>query len=110
MSPTRPGLRGVLWRGPSCPARAAARDPILALLLGPLRRLKRARWPSGFETPVTSITARQVNPSFACAVRARLVRAFGRTLVQGSETLFAFPAPERLAATTPEALPALRYS
>jgi DNA-3-methyladenine glycosylase II len=90
--------------------RDAMGDPTLAPLLPPLRGLRQARWPSGFETLVTSITAQQVNLPFAYATRARLVRRFGRTLAEGGETFLAFPAPDRLATASPEALLALQYS
>ncbi len=90
--------------------RDAMGDPTLAPLLPPLRGLRQARWPSGFETLVTSITAQQVNLTFAYAIRARLVRRFGRTLADKGETFLAFPTPERLAAASPAALTALQYS
>jgi DNA-3-methyladenine glycosylase II len=90
--------------------RHAADDPVLGPLAPPLRGLRQARWPSGFETLVTSITAQQVNLTFAYAIRARLVRRLGRTATLGGETYFAFPTPERLAAASPEALVALQYS
>ncbi len=90
--------------------RDVAADPTLAPLLAPLRGLRQARWPSGFETLVTSITAQQVNLTFAYAIRARLVRGFGRTLATGGDTYLAFPTPERLAAAEPAALVALQYS
>lgn len=93
------------------PFLAAARgDRALAPLLAPLRGLRQARWPSGFETLVTSITAQQVTLVFAYAIRARLVRAFGRTLAHGRDTFTAFPTPEQLAAAAPEGLAVLQYS
>lgn len=90
--------------------RAFATDPILGPLLAPLSGLRQARWPTGFETLVTSITAQQVTLAFAYTIRARLTRAFGRTLAVGAETFTAFPTPDRLAAATPDQLVALQYS
>ena len=90
--------------------RAFATDPILGPLLAPLSGLRQARWPTGFETLVTSITAQQVTLAFAYTIRARLTRAFGRTLTTGAETYTAFPTPDRLAAAAPDQLVALQYS
>lgn len=95
---------------PEGPARAFAADPVLGPLLAPLAGLRQARWPSGFETLVTSITAQQVNLTFAYTLRARLARAFGRTLAHGGETYLAFPTPERLAEALPAQLVGLQYS
>ncbi len=90
--------------------RAFAADPTLGPLLAPLSGLRQARWPTGFETLVTSITAQQVTLTFAYAIRARLTRAFGRTLTVGADTYTAFPTPDRLAAASPDELVTLQYS
>jgi DNA-3-methyladenine glycosylase II len=59
---------------------------------------------------VGSITAQQVNLSFAFACRARLVRRFGTPVKVGRETVWAFPEPARLAVARVRELRALKYS
>src|SRR5262249_23608281 len=48
--------------------------------------------------------------SFAFACRARLVRRFGTPVKIGSETVWAFPAPARLARASVPEIRALKYS
>src|SRR5262249_59268467 len=56
--------------------RMAKGDPALAALIEPLYGLRPTLAPTPFEMLVGSITAQQVNLSFAFACRARLVRRF----------------------------------
>jgi len=66
--------------------------------------------PTPFEMLVGSITAQQVNLSFAFACRARLIRRFGTPVRVGRETVWAFPEAARLAMVRVRELRALKYS
>jgi DNA-3-methyladenine glycosylase II len=90
--------------------RMAKGDPALATLIEPLYGLRPTLSPTPFEMLVGSITAQQVNLSFAFACRARLVRRFGTPVPVGRETVWAFPEPARLAGARVRALRALKYS
>jgi DNA-3-methyladenine glycosylase II len=90
--------------------RMAKGDPALATLIEPLYGLRPTLSPTPFEMLVGSITAQQVNLSFAFACRARLVRRFGTPVPVGRETVWAFPEPARLAGARVGALRALKYS
>ena len=90
--------------------RMAKADPALATLIEPLYGLRPTLAPTPFEMLVGSITAQQVNLSFAFACRARLVRRFGTPVTVGRETVWAFPEPARLAAVRVRELRALKYS
>src|SRR5213593_37416 len=90
--------------------RMAKADPALASLVEPLYGLRPTLAPTPFEMLVGSITAQQINLSFAFACRARLVRRFGTPVKVGRETVWAFPEPARLAAVRVRELRALKYS
>jgi DNA-3-methyladenine glycosylase II len=90
--------------------RIAKADPALATLIEPLYGLRPTLAPTPFEMLVGSITAQQVNLSFAFACRARLVRRFGTPVRVGRETVWAFPEPARLATVRVRQLRALKYS
>jgi DNA-3-methyladenine glycosylase II len=90
--------------------RMAKADPVLATLIEPLYGLRPTLAPTPFEMLVGSITAQQVNLSFAFACRARLVRRFGTPVKVGRETVWAFPEAARLAQASVRALRALKYS
>src|SRR5881628_3645666 len=90
--------------------RMAKSDPALASLIEPLYGLRPTLAPTPFEMLVGSITAQQINLTFAFACRARLVRRFGTPVKVGRETVWAFPEPARLAAVRVRELRALKYS
>jgi DNA-3-methyladenine glycosylase II len=90
--------------------RMAKGDPALAALSESLYGLRPTLAPTPFEMLVGSITAQQVNLSFAFACRARLVRRFGTPVQIGGETVWAFPEATRLAGTSVRQLRALKYS
>jgi DNA-3-methyladenine glycosylase II len=90
--------------------RMAKADPALATLIEPLYGLRPTLAPTPFEMLVGSITAQQVNLSFAFACRARLVRRFGAPVKVGRETVWAFPEAARLAQARVQELRALKYS
>src|SRR3989449_2922838 len=90
--------------------RMAKGDPALARLVEPLYGLRPTLAPTPFEMLVGSITAQQINLSFAFACRARLVRRYGTPVRVGRETVWAFPEAARLAQARPRELRALKYS
>jgi DNA-3-methyladenine glycosylase II len=90
--------------------RMAKGDPALAPLVEPLYGLRPTLAPTPFEMLVGSITAQQINLSFAFACRARLVRRYGTPVRVGRETVWAFPEAARLAQARPRELRALKYS
>lgn len=90
--------------------RMAKADPALAPLIEPLYGLRPSLAPTPFEMLVGSITAQQVNLSFAFACRARLVRRFGEPTTIGGAAVHAFPEPGALARVRVPQLRALKYS
>ncbi|PYM75202.1 MAG: hypothetical protein DME03_11710 [Candidatus Rokuibacteriota bacterium] len=90
--------------------RMAKGDPALAPLVEPLYGLRPTLAPTPFEMLVGSITAQQINLSFAFACRARLVHRYGTPVRVGRETVWAFPEAARLAKARPRELRALKYS
>ena len=90
--------------------RMAKSDVGLALLIEPLYGLRPTLSPTPFEMLVGSITAQQINLSFAFACRARLVRRYGTPVRIGRQTVWAFPEAARLARARPRELRALKYS
>jgi DNA-3-methyladenine glycosylase II len=90
--------------------RMAKADPVLAALVEPLYGMRPTLAPTPLEMLVGSITAQQVNLSFAFACRARLVRRYGTPVSLGLATLWAFPAAAALADATVGDMRALKYS
>ena len=90
--------------------RMAKGDAALGPLIEPLYGLRPSLAPTPFEMLVGSITAQQVNLSFAFACRARLVRRFGEAVTLGGATVYSFPEPDALARARVVQLRALKYS
>ncbi|HEV8616771.1 MAG TPA: hypothetical protein VGU22_14870 [Methylomirabilota bacterium] len=91
--------------------RMAKGDPALATLVGSLYGLRPTLSPTPLEMLVGSITAQQVNLSFAFACRARLVRRFGTPVALGGGTIvYAFPEAEALARARVRDFRAMKYS
>ena len=90
--------------------RMAKSDRALAPLVEPLYGFRPTLAPTPFEMLVGSITAQQVNLSFAFACRARLVRRWGHPVRVGDADLYAFPDAAVLAGTRLRELRALKYS
>ena len=90
--------------------RMAKADAALATLVGPLYGMRPTLAPTPLEMLVGSITAQQVNLSFAFACRARLVRRYGTAVRLGGTEVWAFPAAAALARATVRELRALKYS
>jgi len=90
--------------------RMAKADPVLSALVEPLYGMRPTLAPTALEMLVGSITAQQVNLSFAFACRARLVRRYGEAVRSGSTTVWAFPEARALAGARVRELRALKYS
>jgi DNA-3-methyladenine glycosylase II len=90
--------------------RMAKADPVLGGLVQPLYGMRPTLAPTPLEMLVGSITAQQVNLSFAFACRARLVRRYGEAVEIDGTTLWAFPDATALAAARVRELRALKYS
>jgi DNA-3-methyladenine glycosylase II len=90
--------------------RVAKADAALAPLVEPLYGMRPTLAPTPLEMLVGSITAQQVNLSFAFACRARLVRRYGVAVRVGGTEVWAFPDAAALARATVRQLRALKYS
>ena len=90
--------------------RMAKGDTALAPLVERLYGLRPTLSPTPLEMLVGSITAQQVNLSFAFACRARLVRRWGTCVRAAGGDLYAFPDAAALARARVRELRALKYS
>src|ERR671936_673945 len=90
--------------------RIAKADPALAPLVEPLYGLRPTLAPTPLEMLVGSISAQQVNLSFAFACRARLVHRWGTPVTTPGGEVWAFPTPARLAAARLREYRALKFS
>jgi DNA-3-methyladenine glycosylase II len=90
--------------------RMAKADPALAPLVEPLYGLRPTLAPTPLEMLVGSISAQQVNLSFAFACRARLVRRWGTPVATPAGELWAFPTAAALATPRLREYRALKFS
>jgi DNA-3-methyladenine glycosylase II len=90
--------------------RMAKADPALGPLIDSLYGLRPSLTPGGLEMLVGSITAQQVNLTFAFALRARLVRRYGESVAMDGETVHAFPEASALAGACLCELRAMQFS
>lgn len=90
--------------------RMAKGDPALGGLVEPLYGLRPTLSPTPLEMLVGSITAQQVNLSFAFTCRARLVRRYGTAVACGAVTVHAFPDAATLARVRVRDLRAMQFS
>lgn len=90
--------------------RMAKADRALAPLVEGLYGLRPTLAPTPLEMLVGSITAQQVNLSFAFACRARLVRRWGTAVRVRGGDVYAFPDAAALAGARVRELRALKYS
>ena len=90
--------------------RMAKADSALATLIEPLYGMRPTLAPTALEMLVGSITAQQINLSFAFACRARLIRRYGVAVEIGRATVWAFPDAAALARARVRDLRALKYS
>jgi DNA-3-methyladenine glycosylase II len=103
----------------------AADDPTMQRVIEPLRGLRPPRTPDPFEAFVIAITEQLTSIKTAATLRSRLVARYGETLrcedgrttdrlaatnaQQTSETLYAFPTPEALAAANADDVRAMGF-
>jgi DNA-3-methyladenine glycosylase II len=90
--------------------RMAKADRALGPLIDPLYGLRPTLTPGALEMLVGSITAQQVNLTFAFTLRARLVRRYGQPVAIGGETVYAFPDADTLARASLNELRAMQFS
>ena len=90
--------------------RMAKADAALAPLVEPLYGMRPTLAPTPLEMLIGSISAQQVNLSFAFACRARLVRRWGTPVATPAGEVWAFPTPARLAAARLREYRALKFS
>jgi DNA-3-methyladenine glycosylase II len=90
--------------------RFAEGDAVLSRLVEPLYGMRPTIAPTPLEMLVGSITAQQVNLSFAFACRARLVRRYGTPVAMPGDVVYAFPSATALAVARIRDLRALKYS
>lgn len=90
--------------------RVAKADRVLAELVEPLYGLRPTLAPTAIEMLVGSITAQQVNLTFAFTLRARLVRRYGARVEIGGTTMYAFPEAASLARARIPTLRSMQYS
>ncbi len=76
--------------------RAARRLPWLASLARRMRGVKPPRYPTLWESCVSSIVFQQVSLAAASSISRRLILALGRPVTSGSEVLHVFPSADRL--------------
>jgi DNA-3-methyladenine glycosylase II len=90
--------------------RWAQADPVLAELARRCVGMRPPRTPNLFEALITSITAQQVNLTFATTIRSRLIKRFGTSLKLDGKTFYAFPTPEHLADASLQELRDMQFS
>ena len=90
--------------------RMAKADAALAPLVEPLYGMRPTLAATPLEMLIGSISAQQVNLSFAFACRARLVRRWGTPVATAGGEVWAFPTPASLAAARLRAYRALKFS
>jgi DNA-3-methyladenine glycosylase II len=90
--------------------RMAKADAALAPLVDRLYGMRPTLAPAPLEMLVGSITAQQVNLTFAFACRARLVRRYGTPVSSHGVEVWAFPDAAALAAARVRELRGLKYS
>ena len=90
--------------------RMAKADAALAPLVEPLYGMRPTLAATPLEMLVGSISAQQVNLSFAFACRARLVRRWGTPVTTPAGEVWAFPTPARLAAARLREYRTLKFS
>ncbi len=88
----------------------AAADPVVAALVERYPGLRPPLQRDPFQSLITSITAQQVNLSWATTTRSRLIEAYGTPQTLFGTTVWEFPTPERLASVDPATLRSLQFT
>jgi DNA-3-methyladenine glycosylase II len=90
--------------------RWASADATLAQLSARCYGMRPARVPTLFEALVTSISAQQVNLTFATTTRSRLIKRFGRSVTVDGRMFYGFPTPQSLAGAALQELRDMQFS
>jgi DNA-3-methyladenine glycosylase II len=90
--------------------KAVRKDPVMSRLVKKLYGLKSPTTPTVFEALVDSIIEQQISLIAAHSMQLKMIKALGDRLVLDGRTYYAFPTPERLAATKIEELRACSLS
>ncbi len=90
--------------------RWASADAPLAQLIARCYGMRPARAPTLFEALVTSISAQQVNLTFATTTRSRLIKRFGRSVALDGKIFYGFPTPQSLAEAALQELRDMQFS
>jgi DNA-3-methyladenine glycosylase II len=90
--------------------RWASADAPLAQLIARCYGMRPARAPTLFEALVTSISAQQVNLTFATTTRSRLIKRFGRSVTVDGKMFYGFPTPQSLAEASLQELRDMQFS
>ncbi len=88
----------------------AARDPVLDRLVARFRGMRIPQVADPYESLVSAILEQQINLSFAHQVKRALIEKYGQHLEFEARRYNVFPAPQALAAATPEALRNIQIS
>jgi DNA-3-methyladenine glycosylase II len=88
----------------------ASADPTLAQVIARCYGMHPPRAPTLFEALVTSISAQQVNLTFATTTRSRLIERFGPAVTVAGHMLYGFPTPQSLAEASPQELRDMQFS
>lgn len=75
----------------------AKKDPLMMRIVEKLRGLRPTRPPTLFESVVIAITEQQISLHAAIAIRSRLVKRYGDTVIRDGRIFYGFPTPESLA-------------
>ena len=90
--------------------RWADADPTLAQVIARCYGMRPPRAPTLFEALVTSISAQQVNLTFATTTRSRLIKRFGAAVTVGGKIFYGFPTPQSLAEASLQELRDMQFS
>jgi DNA-3-methyladenine glycosylase II len=90
--------------------RWASADPILLCICTRCYGMRPPRAPTLFEALVTSISAQQVNLTFATTTRSRLIKHFGPSVSIEGKMFYGFPTPESLARASLQELRDMQFS
>jgi DNA-3-methyladenine glycosylase II len=90
--------------------RWAGADATLAPLIARCYGMRPPRATTLFEALVTSISAQQVNLTFATITRSRLIKRFGRSVTLDGRIFYSFPTPQSLAEASLQELRDMQFS
>jgi DNA-3-methyladenine glycosylase II len=88
----------------------AGADPTLAQIIARCYGMHPPRAPTLFEALVTSISAQQVNLTFATTTRSRLIKQFGPSVTIDGKIFYGFPTPQSLAESPLQELRDMQFS